>query len=432
MEQIKGYELNYSSLQEENEKITEKLANSEKLCLKLKAKLKQFIQAKQQNPQVPKESLLLVTTSNLNEEIRPSTPSPALNQSNFTQTDPEDLEEKLKSTQEQNLKLKAKLKQLLSSNKNENSKSNFEDEKSKLAMEYESKIGQLKLEMVKLTEALQSDQDTMVNQFRSEISNVKKQKEDLELKMENLILEENKNKENIRIEFEARINELSSEILSLKKQKEHLEIKISENENIRIDFESRIDQLTKEKEDLEFRISEELKNKENIQIDFETRIEKLKEEIKRKESEVESVYKKLNEFDGLIELKDKMNESLMNQTNELKQLVEQHRIQYENQLNNLTLTLNQKESSLIEVNNELTNLRTQTSCLTISTNTPMANSACASPRAGSTVSSSTNLESQLKYCHEKCENVVQKLTQLKKQNESLNSKIKSIKSMIYT
>ena len=42
--------------------------------------------------------------------------------------------------------------------------------------------------------------------------------------------------------------------------------------------------------------------------------------------------------------------------------------------------------------------------------------------------SSSNLEAQLKYCHEKCENVVVKLSQLKKQNESLNNKIKSIKS----
>jgi chaperonin cofactor prefoldin len=43
----------------------------------------------------------------------------------------------------------------------------------------------------------------------------------------------------------------------------------------------------------------------------------------------------------------------------------------------------------------------------------------------------SHLEAQLKYCHEKCENVVLKLNQLKKQNESLNTKIKSIKSMIY-
>lgn len=39
-----------------------------------------------------------------------------------------------------------------------------------------------------------------------------------------------------------------------------------------------------------------------------------------------------------------------------------------------------------------------------------------------------NLEAQLRYCHEECEKVVVKLRQLKTQNESLNNKIKSIKS----
>jgi chromosome segregation ATPase len=43
----------------------------------------------------------------------------------------------------------------------------------------------------------------------------------------------------------------------------------------------------------------------------------------------------------------------------------------------------------------------------------------------------TNLEAQLKYCHEKCEKVVLKLNELKRQNESLNSKIKSIKAMAF-
>jgi hypothetical protein len=41
-----------------------------------------------------------------------------------------------------------------------------------------------------------------------------------------------------------------------------------------------------------------------------------------------------------------------------------------------------------------------------------------------------HLEEQLKYCHEKCEKVVGKLNQLKKQNETLNMKIKSFKSMM--
>ena len=44
--------------------------------------------------------------------------------------------------------------------------------------------------------------------------------------------------------------------------------------------------------------------------------------------------------------------------------------------------------------------------------------------------SSSQLESQLKFCHEKCETVVEKLNLLKKQNETLNSKIKSFKAMI--
>jgi hypothetical protein len=42
--------------------------------------------------------------------------------------------------------------------------------------------------------------------------------------------------------------------------------------------------------------------------------------------------------------------------------------------------------------------------------------------------SPVNLEAQLKFCHDECEKVVVKLLQLKTQNETLNNKIKSIKS----
>ena len=48
--------------------------------------------------------------------------------------------------------------------------------------------------------------------------------------------------------------------------------------------------------------------------------------------------------------------------------------------------------------------------------------------AATSRASPLNLEAQLKYCHEECEKVVLKLRQLKRHNESLNNKIKSIKS----
>lgn len=48
--------------------------------------------------------------------------------------------------------------------------------------------------------------------------------------------------------------------------------------------------------------------------------------------------------------------------------------------------------------------------------------------AATSRASPLNLEAQLKYCHEECEKVVLKLRLLKRHNESLNNKIKSIKS----
>ena len=44
------------------------------------------------------------------------------------------------------------------------------------------------------------------------------------------------------------------------------------------------------------------------------------------------------------------------------------------------------------------------------------------------VTSQAYLKAQLKYCHEECEKVVLKLSQLKQHNESFNNKIKSLKS----
>jgi chromosome segregation ATPase len=149
--------------------------------------------------------------------------------------------------------------------------------------------------------------------------------------------------------------------------------------------------------------------------------------------------------------KQQIIEQLQQELFELKSLSENHRLNYENQINSLTLSLKEKESMLDELNRKAIaklsismnegqsenisfdeSLFSSSSCLKSQSNDLDSNAIVNESSETNLKSKCTYLESQLKYCHEKCEKVVAKLNQLKKQNESLNTKIKSIKSMMYT
>jgi chromosome segregation ATPase len=408
---------------------------------------------------------------------------------NNAKTELNTLKERLETTQQQNLKYKAKLKQLMTSNK----KTSKQLEDGGL-LHLSSDVGmQTDLEDA-LDKNLVLSEAQQIESLTNELTNLKEINQkcindlnELENKL-NEAVNENNSLRNVCAEYEERLkNEterLESTIMSKQSMIDRLNEEINEiNDRVQTE-KSNYDLLTQTHLDnlsVKETLERELESTNSLIEEKQTLIEKLnaelnglnerinmqKSEFESKLNELEHNYKiqivnkdesinqlrqinehnndelkthaehKYTELKELIDLKQKMNESLINESNELKSIIESQRLNYEKQLSELMSIIKEKESKIIELNKSSFNFveyslkkeesnqtdEVQTELLTndvdvVKTNLNLTNKC-------------SHLEAQLKYCHEKCENVVLKLNQLKKQNESLNTKIKSIKSMIY-
>ena len=145
-------------------------------------------------------------------------------------------------------------------------------------------------------------------------------------------------------------------------------------------------------------------------------------ELQNKENTCNVMLTQIGELESLVMHKQKMADDLTGQLNELKQFIEAQRSQYESQLNLYMANVKEKEAKLSSMLFELNDLRR----LVQSQETRRS----ASPgglRIGEIASGKTGsaLEEKLRNCHEKCEIVVDTLSQLKMRTENLNNKIKS-------
>jgi chromosome segregation ATPase len=196
------------------------------------------------------------------------------------------------------------------------------------------------------------------------------------------------NIDQLNAEFQFKSNEISSKLL--------------ESQEIANNHQKSIDLLLKEKhvllEENQNSLntnSLKIKELEHLIQDYQLRIDHLNTELNDLKEE-----KRKNQFiiDGLNE-----------QLNEFKKI---EIVEMTKEKNLLDLKLKLNENDLLEQSFS-------------NGNSPSMNNSMYSTTS---VKSSIQFETQLKHCHEKCETVVEKLNLLKKQNEALNSKIKSFKA----
>jgi hypothetical protein len=139
-----------------------------------------------------------------------------------------------------------------------------------------------------------------------------------------------------------------------------------------------------------------------------------------------------SELQVLIEAKQKINDSLIIELNELKQVIESQRLSYEEKLSKLMEDIREREEKIADISmTRDESLLQKNASFEINLNESTMSENNDAKQNMNLTNKCSHLEAQLKYCHEKCEKVVLKLNQLKKQNESLNNKIKSIKSMAF-
>ncbi len=132
----------------------------------------------------------------------------------------------------------------------------------------------------------------------------------------------------------------------------------------------------------------------------------------------------IGELENLVVHKQKMTDDLVGQMDELKQFIESQRFQYENQLNASMATVRDKEAKLSAMSIELNELRlVQSQDRGVRRSTSPSDLGMAVEMAGG--KSGSGLEEKLRHCHEKCEMVVDTLSQLKVRNENLNNRIRS-------
>lgn len=304
------------------------------------------------------------------------------------------LNEKFSQIEKQNLKLKAKVKQVLTKSKEEASElqkissdkqiqTNLEnvEDKNIVLVDAETQSQLLKI--------ISSECQTEENEYEL----LKSQNEQYKCLISNL--EENQITEEIKAE------------LSQLKEK----IQTAQDQNLK----------------LKAKLKKIMSSQKMTKTDFECQTEM--DNLVQKDTEIDVLLKKVSNFEEMLNYKEKMSQDLKNEVSSLKEFIEKQRFEYENQISALNEHLISNESNLMQVKEELNGLKSQSEISMVSAlpNQLMSESLVLDETA---CTASSNLENQLKFCHEKCEKVVAKLSLLRKQNESLNSKIKTIKSMI--
>ncbi|RNA23606.1 hypothetical protein BpHYR1_016788, partial [Brachionus plicatilis] len=308
------------------------------------------------------------------------------------------LTDKYSHTEKQNLKLKAKLKQMLAKSKEDH-------------LESQKISSDTKQMQAGLDEALEK-------KIVVQVVHAEAQTNPLEL-------------------FSTQCQTEDQELECLRLQNEQYKCLIEELEKNQFDTETKVElnelrEKVKVVQDQNLKLKAKLKqvmgqNQKVAKIDSECQTEL--ESLVQKECEVENLLKKISYLEELAEQKEKMNQDMRCEISGLKEWIEKQRSDYENQISCLNAELVGKETNLVQIKEELCGLRSQSEISMVSAlpSSLMSESVVLDETASS---ASSNLENQLKFCHEKCEKVVAKLGLLRKQNESLNSKIKTIKSMI--
>lgn len=244
-------------------------------------------------------------------------------------------------------------------------------------------------------------------------------------------------KESLVRGYEEKIEQLNIEFSLIEKEHEEFTTKSQSNHSGQIEkVNLELDSLKKQNEELlsgNQSLNEKLNQMEKLVSEYQTRIDQLNSEInelKRANEELAHGNQMLNNY----------YHANMQQIQHLDKQVKDYEFKLEQVSLNLDETkkaneseLKEKDSKISELNTELTNIKSRI-------NDELSNQLCngnslnfsSTTSINSTVStrSGIQLESQLKTCHKKCEAVVEKLNLLKKHNETLSTKLKSIKSMI--
>ncbi len=180
--------------------------------------------------------------------------------------------------------------------------------------------------------------------------------------------------------------------------------------------------------------------------------EKLVQQCAELNSYVTDASQKLETYQQELNTKQTMIKNLIKESDDLKLLLQQQKLDYESQLYELNLELssmkqkrdqlnsvlyNQSNASIVQPSQfneedpsseEIASLNLGAQNHTILSSTSATNFATASFSRGRTPN--PQLELQLNVAREKCESVVAKLNILRQQNETLNSKIRTIRSLM--
>jgi chromosome segregation ATPase len=224
--------------------------------------------------------------------------------------------------------------------------------------------------------------------------------------------------EQLAKDYQTRIDQLNGNLIELKQMHENTKIaegtnkvRVQELEQLVQDYQLKIDQLNSKIEDLG-----QQKSLASLEIErFKTQIAN----IQLDSSKIEPTDQLENDYQSKI---FELNEQL----NELRKLNEDLKTSSQ-------LETKEKDAQINKLNTELTDLKSKIHDeldQSLSNGNSLNHSGNNSINSVTSTRSSSQLENQLKFCHEKCETVVEKLNLLKKQNETLNSKIKSFKAMI--
>ncbi len=423
-------------LKEENSNLTTKLTSMEQMSLKYKAKLKQVLKQQQQTSTGNQLHVSLLEEQRSNN----STPTPPfmspipcpinaevqtdLLMNDINQTKDQDIntsgvdQDEFEKIKQQNIKLKAKVKQLIS---NANLKQPSSD----------SIIDSHQIdENLKQIEELTQE----INRLKYSENDLIKEKTNLQNKLDelNIKLAEMENNENLNM---LKIEELNLEISRLSIQSNLVEEYANQIDGLKIEInrlKSSESDLNSEKLNLQSKLDEisaRLTESDLVQSNSTLQSEQLENYLKQIDELTSELNRlKSNEFDynqQIINLK----QSFQIEINNLNELIN-------TKSKDMLSRLDAKEKKIVQLNLKLGELEQQNEYENyVSQN----GSACSSlgidnqqrTSLQSVDSSKYNhLEAQLKYCSEKCEKVVAKLNQLKSHNESLNNKIKSIKSMV--
>lgn len=299
-----------------------------------------------------------------------------------------------------------------------------------ISNEYQSKIGQLNselesnIEKVKQNEITIQELEARNNQLNNDLLVCINEKSD---EIEQFITKIN--------QYEAIINDKLFKIQELESLNHNNCLKIKELEHLNQTYQVNIDQLNAEFQFKSNEISSKLLESQEIANNHQKSIDLLLKEkhvlLEENQNSLNTNSLKIKELEHLIQDYQLRIDHLNTELNDLKE----EKRKNQSKIDGLNEQLNEfKKIEIVEMTKEKEDLLdlklklNENDLLEQSFSNGNSSSMNNSMYSTTSVKSSIQFETQLKHCHEKCETVVEKLNLLKKQNEALNSKIKSFKA----